>query len=115
MAFDLHSFQSAVHSLERFLVKTECFQVTVLAIIQVLAKELSATKAERDQLLAKVAILEQKLEHRHNERGAGRKSLNPDVVEKILQYRAAGMTIRAIADELGISVSTVKNYLQAKN
>ena len=67
-------------------------------------------KVERDQLLETVAVLEQKLAHRHNERGAGRKSLNPAVVEKILQYRAAGMTIRAVADELGISTKSVQNY-----
>lgn len=49
-------------------------------------------------------------EGKHNARGAGRKPASNEVQNKIRDCISAGMSVRATANECGVSVATVQKY-----
>jgi hypothetical protein len=71
------------------------------------AKERLST--ENIKLKATVNSLEEKSVRKHNERGAGRKRL--PIEQQVAIYRDSGMTVKAIAEKLSVSIATVNRAL----
>lgn len=57
--------------------------------------------------------LKNMLKKKHNERGAGRKKkIDDNTINKILSLRNEGLSIRAIAKEVSLSVGSIQNVLK---
>lgn len=82
--------------------------------IKLLREKLVTSDAACVELKKQVAFLQEELsklwERRHNERGAGRKTIDSDVAIQIKRLRSDGYTVRDVADKLGVSIATVSRY-----
>jgi hypothetical protein len=68
------------------------------------AKTISDLK--RENLRLKSLVVEKK----HNERGAGRKRL--PIEQAVAEYRSSGMTVKEIAETLGVGTATVNRVIK---
>lgn len=66
-------------------------------------------KEQMEQLKKEIQSLNSKLRpHKHNERGAGRKSkVTKETKIRIIRYRHNGMTIQELSNQFGYSVGTI--------
>lgn len=82
--------------------------------IKDLREEIELLKKENKELKQKnIQKLKNEKEKIHNERGAGRKkSFDEERFKKIEKLRSEGMTVKAIAEKLNLSMSTVNRYLK---
>lgn len=65
---------------------------------------------ENIRLKATVNNLEVKSARKHNERGAGRKRL--PIEQAVAEHRSAGMTVKEIAETLGVGTATINRVLK---
>ena len=56
----------------------------------------------------------EKRKQKHNERGAGRKSIDKQLVQDIQKLKDEGMTMKNISEILNIAVGTVHKYSKVK-
>ena len=67
------------------------------------------------QLEQEIKRLQSKsVKHKHNERGAGRKSIDKQLVKDIQKLINEGMTMKHISEILNVSVGTVHKYSKVK-